>query len=261
MARPGQGPSSDAVRGQLREERQQVADSSADHDGESVEDVRDGEQDDPVAKVEAARSAEARMATESASPIESKDAAGRGSEPDQEPTDRGDAASVKVATAAGDAEAEAELRAEPDDGDDEHLRAERDRYLDLAKRTQADFDNYRKRAAKDAAAAGSRAKTGLVRELLPVVDNLERALASAGESDGGIAGGVRLVHADLMGVLERNGIESQAPAGERFDPNEHEAVSMRSEEGAEPGIVLDVVEKGYRLGDTVIRPARVVVSG
>jgi molecular chaperone GrpE len=256
---PDQGPSQDAVRGQLRDERQQVADSSG--DGSSVANVRDREQDDPVAKVEAARSAEARMATESASPAESKDAASRGGDPDQEPTDRGDAASVKVGTAAADAEAEAELAAEPDNGDAQHLKAERDRYLDLAKRTQADFDNYRKRAAKDAAAAGTRAKTGLVRELLPVVDNLERALASASESDEGIAQGVRLVHADLMGLLERNGIESQEPSGERFDPTVHEAVSVRTEEGAETGIVLDVVEKGYKLGDTVIRPARVVVSG
>ena len=258
---PDRGPSQDAVRGQLRDERQQVADSSATGDDESVEDVRDGEQDDPVAKVEAARSAEARMATESASPVESKDAASRGSDPDQEPTDRGDAGSIKYGAAAADAEAEAELAAEPDGSDEEHLKAERDRYLDLAKRTQADFDNYRKRAAKDTAAAGTRAKTGLVRELLPVVDNLERALASASESDEGIAQGVRLVHADLVGVLERNGIESQEPAGERFDPTVHEAVSMRQEEGAESGIVLDVVEKGYKLGDTVIRPARVVVSG
>jgi molecular chaperone GrpE len=143
----------------------------------------------------------------------------------------------------------------------DELELERDRYLDLAKRTQADFDNYRKRAAKDAAAAGARAKSGLVRELLPVVDNLERALAAASDSDATIAQGVRLVHADLVGVLERNGIEASVPEGERFDPTEHEAVSMRSEDGAEPGIVLDVVEKGYKLNDTVIRPARVVVSG
>jgi len=256
---PDKGPSPDAVRGQLRQERQQVADSS--RDGESVEEVRDREQDDPVAKVEAARSAEARMATESASAVESADAAGRGSDPDQGESDRGSGAAVKTGAAAADAQAEAELAAEPDNGDADHLRAERDRYLDLAKRTQADFDNYRKRAAKDAANAGTRAKTGLVRELLPVVDNLERALASASESDEGIAQGVRLVHADLMGLLERNGIESQEPSGERFDPTEHEAVSVRTEEGTEPGVVLDVVEKGYRLGDTIIRPARVVVSG
>ena len=258
---PDKGPSPDAVRSQLREERRQVADSSPDHAGESVEDVRDREQEDPVARVEAARSAEARMATESASAMESADAAGRGSDPDQGPNDRGDGAAVRAGAAAADEEAESQLAAEPDNGDGDHLRAERDRYLDLARRTQADFDNYRKRAAKDAAAAGARAKTGLVRELLPVVDNLERALASASESDEGIAQGVRLVHADLMGLLERNGIESQEPSGERFDPTVHEAVSVRQEDGAEAGIVLDVVEKGYKLGDTIIRPARVVVSG
>ena len=251
---PGQGPSEDAVRGQLRDEREQVAaspgaDDSAEHD-----------RDEAVAEVETARSAEARMAAETASPAESADAAGRGDEPDQEQTTRGDAAGVKVGAAAADAKAEEEVAAQ-DDASGDDLKAERDRYLDLAKRTQADFDNYRKRAAKDAAAAGTRAKAGLVRELLPVVDNLERALASANESDEGIAQGVRLVHADLVGVLERNGIISEAPSGERFDPTEHEAISVRQEEGAEAGIILDVVEKGYKLNDTIIRPARVVVSG
>jgi molecular chaperone GrpE len=251
---PNRGPSEDAVRGQLREERGRVADAASDESP-------DTDRDEAVVEVEAARSAEARMATESASAVESADAAGRGSDPDQAETDGGDAAGVKVGAAAADAQAEQEVAAEDDEPVEEDLEAERDRYLDLAKRTQADFDNYRKRAAKDAAAAGARAKAGLVRELLPVVDNLERALASASESDEGIAQGVRLVHADLIGVLERNGIVAEEPAGEQFDPTEHEAVSMRSEDGAEPGVILDVVEKGYKLNDTVIRPARVVVSG
>lgn len=250
------GPSEDAVRGQLREERERVAGGSSPERGYQADDGRD----EAVAEVEAARSAEARMATESASAAESADTAGRGSDPEQGQTDRGDAAGVKAGAAAADARAEQEVAAGDEDAE-EDVRAERDRYLDLAKRTQADFDNYRKRAAKDAAAAGARAKAGLVRELLPVVDNLERALASASESDEGIAQGVRLVHADLIGVLERNGIVAEEPAGERFDPTEHEAVSMRSEDGAEAGVILDVVEKGYKLNDTVIRPARVVVSG
>jgi molecular chaperone GrpE len=240
----GNGPSEDAVRGQLREERERVADApeSADNGATDAAAEKKAMEDEDVAKVEAARSAEARMATESASAVESADAAGRGGEPDQGDTDRGDLAGVPTEA-------------------DEDIRAERDRYLDLAKRTQADFDNYRKRAAKDAAAAGARAKAGLVRELLPVVDNLERALASSTEGDSGVVQGVKLVHADLVGVLERNGILAEEPAGERFDPTEHEAVSMRTEDGTEPGIVLDVVEKGYKLNDTVIRPARVVVSG
>ena len=140
------------------------------------------------------------------------------------------------------------------------VQRERDEYLDLARRAQADFENYRKRAAKEAALAGQRAKSGLVRELLPVVDNLERALASAGDDEQHLAQGVRLVHSELIAVLERNGVEQFDPRGERFDPEVHEALSMRSEDGAESGTVLDVVEKGYRANGSILRPARVVVS-
>jgi molecular chaperone GrpE len=146
--------------------------------------------------------------------------------------------------------------------EDPLARAERERgeYLDLARRAQADFENYRKRAAKEVAAAGHRAKSGFVRELLPVVDNLERALASAGEGEQHLAEGVRLVHSELIAVLERNGVEQFDPSGDRFDPSEHEALSMRPQDGAESGTVLDVVEKGYRANGSVLRPARVVVS-
>jgi molecular chaperone GrpE len=138
------------------------------------------------------------------------------------------------------------------------LQAERDKYLDIAQRTQADFENYRKRAAKDAATAGERAKAGLVRELLPVLDNLERALATVSDNgDSPVAEGVRLVHADLVGVLERSGVQSFDPVGEPFDPTLHEALSTRPADGdIHPGVVV----KGYRLNDTVLRPARVIVS-
>src|SRR5512132_4035282 len=136
---------------------------------------------------------------------------------------------------------------------------ERDEYLDLARRAQADFENYRKRAAREAAAAGERAKSGLVRELLPVVDNLERALASAEDGEQHLPEGVRLVHSELIAVLERNGIEQFDPVGDKFDPGEHEALSVRND--GEPGVVLEVVERGYRANGTVLRPARVVVSG
>jgi molecular chaperone GrpE len=141
------------------------------------------------------------------------------------------------------------------------VRRERDEYLALAQRTQADFENWRKRAAKESAVAGERAKSGLVRELLPVVDNLERALESAEESEQHLAEGVRLVHSELLAVLERNGVEAFDPHGEKFDPGVHEALSTREQDGAQPGTVLDVVEKGYRANGTVLRPARVVVSG
>jgi molecular chaperone GrpE len=143
--------------------------------------------------------------------------------------------------------------------EEERIVEEPEDYLALAQRIQADFENYRKRAAREAAAAGERAKGGLVRELLPVVDNLERALASAEEGEQHLAEGVRLVHSELIAVLERNGVEQFDPAGEKFDPAEHEALSVREE--GEAGLVLDVVEKGYRTNGTILRPARVVVSG
>ncbi len=181
-----------------------------------------------------------------------------------EPSGEQDAANEAEGVAAADAASEA---AEPEDELSKAAR-ERDEYLTLAQRTQADFENYRKRAARDAAAAGERAKSGLVRELLPVVDNLERALDSATERFGDgerpeehLADGVRLVHSELVAVLARNGVEVFDPRGEKFDPELHEALSMRAEDGAEQGTVLDVVEKGYRLNGTVLRPARVVVCG
>ena len=185
-----------------------------------------------------------------------------------EPSGEGDAgaeAEMEAATERPEGEETVEEAGEADDESDHEeplARAERERreYLELAQRTQADFENYRKRAAKEAAAAGERAKGGFVRELLPVVDNLERALASAGDSDH-LAEGVRLVHSELVGVLERNGVVPFDPAGEQFDPELHEALSTRSQDGAGPGVVLDVVEKGYRTNGTVLRPARVVVSG
>jgi molecular chaperone GrpE len=133
------------------------------------------------------------------------------------------------------------------------------KYLEIAQRTQAELENLRKRAARDVAQAGARAKANLVRELLPVVDNLERALATANPEEDHLAEGVRLVHVELVNTLERNGIRAFDPAGEPFDPTVHEAISMREGENGS-GIVLDVVEKGYKLGDNVIRPARVVVS-
>jgi len=132
-------------------------------------------------------------------------------------------------------------------------------YLDIAQRLQAELENTRKRAARDVQQAGPRAKASLVRELLPVVDNLERALATANPEEDHLAEGVRLVHVELLRVLERNGVQPFDPAGEQFDPTVHEAISMREGDNGS-GIVLDVVTKGYKLGDSIIRPAQVVVS-
>ena len=161
-----------------------------------------------------------------------------------------------------DAALEAEATGSPPQEADPLAEAERsrDEYLSLAQRTQADFDNFRRRAARETAAAGARAKAGLVRELLPALDNLERALAAAADADDGFARGIQMVHAELVGALERNGVAAFEPSGERFDPSVHEAMSTRPAEDGEAGVVLEVVEKGYRLEDTVLRPARVIVS-
>jgi molecular chaperone GrpE len=159
------------------------------------------------------------------------------------------------------ADPEAVEQAEPEGDELTIAQRERDEYLDLAKRTQADFENFRKRTAKDLQAAGARARVGLIREILPVVDNLERALSVAPQGEGdAFVEGVRLVYRDLEGALARAGVEAIEPKGDAFDPNVHEALSMRPQEGAESGTVVDVVEKGYRTADTVVRPARVVVA-
>jgi molecular chaperone GrpE len=142
-----------------------------------------------------------------------------------------------------------------------------DEYLELAQRTKADFENYRKRAARDAAAAQERGVAKLAKELLPAVDNLDRALEAAqaanngAEADSTLASGIKLVHADVIAALARVGIEPFNPEGEVFDPQRHEAVAQQPVEGAQPGTIVEVYQRGYRLGDTVLRPARVVVAG
>jgi len=137
--------------------------------------------------------------------------------------------------------------------------AERDRYLALAQRTQADFENYRKRAARETRAAEARGVARTTRELLPALDNLERALAAAAQDDP-LLKGVRLVHGELAAALARLGVESYSPLGERFDPAEHEAMAQQPVADAESGTVVEVYQAGYRLDGNVIRPARVVVS-
>ncbi len=150
-----------------------------------------------------------------------------------------------------------------------------DAYLELAQRTRADFENYRKRAAREAAAAQERGITKLVKELLPAVDNIDRALQAAqaaapantdgaAQADNGttatLVSGIKLVHDDVIAALARAGIEGFSPQGERFDPQLHEAVAQIPAQGAESGTVVEVYQRGYRLGEVVIRPARVVVA-
>jgi molecular chaperone GrpE len=172
------------------------------------------------------------------------------------------------------------------------LKSERDEYLALAQRARADFENYRKRAAREAEDAERRGKASVARELLPALDNLERALKSTGhdpatgrpagaseptpeEEDAAaydvpseevsaheaLARGVALVYGELRAALERAGVETYDPTGEPFDPNTSEALATRpAQDGAESGVVIETLERGYRLDGQVLRPARVVVS-
>ncbi len=139
---------------------------------------------------------------------------------------------------------------------------ERDEYLELAQRTRADFENYRKRVAKETSDALARGKGDLARGLLPVIDNLERALSTGSDpaAHGALVEGVGLVLAELRGRLGDAGVESFDPTGEKFDPQLHEALSTQPADGGAPGIVLETMEKGYRLNGQVLRPAKVVVS-
>src|SRR3954453_7915515 len=136
---------------------------------------------------------------------------------------------------------------------------QKEEYLELARRTKADFENYRKRAAGDIQAAQSRGKIEVAREVIDAVDNLERALGAV-DGDGGLRSGVEMVLAGLQETLKRNGVEAVDPKGEKFDPTKHEALSTQPVEGTESGVVVEVLQKGYALGDQLVRPARVVVS-
>ncbi len=137
-----------------------------------------------------------------------------------------------------------------------------DRYLDLAQRTQADFDNYRKRMTREVRAAEARGIGRLARELLPALDNLERAVAAADTSDPAhdLSQGIRLVTAELSSALGRTGIKGYDPTGEAFDPVQHEAVAQQPIEGTEPGTIVQVLQSGYRLNEAILRPARVIVA-
>jgi len=141
----------------------------------------------------------------------------------------------------------------------EALAKERDEYLDALQRLKAEFDNYRKRVARDQQELAARAHERLVRELVPVLDDLERALEAAAEhEEAKLEEGVRLVHRALADALAKEGLAEIETDG-KFDPHSQEALlSQPSDE--EEGTVIQVLQKGYKLGDRVLRPARVVIS-
>ena len=136
---------------------------------------------------------------------------------------------------------------------------ERDERTDDLKRVAAEFDNYRKRVARDQQSLAARAHERLVKELLPVLDDLERALQAAEEhEEAKLEDGVRLVHRELQEALAKEGLQ-EIETNAHFDPHVHEALLSQPSE-QDDGAILEVLQKGYRLGDRVLRPARVVIS-
>ncbi len=155
---------------------------------------------------------------------------------------------------------EPERETEPDPLAEAEARAQE--YLDLAQRKQAEFENFRKRMSAQAAQAEARGVGRIARELLPALDHLELALAAAeqhAESAEWVKG-IRAVQDEFKTALGRAGIEAFAPLGEAFDPNQHEAMAQAPVDGAASGTVTEVYQAGYRLGETILRPARVVVA-
>jgi molecular chaperone GrpE len=164
------------------------------------------------------------------------------------------------AAEAGAAEAEPAGLAEPSPADGpEALRRERDELKEALLRRRADFENYRRRAERDRAAAAAEAEAGLLRQILGTVDNLERALAAAG-GDSGLREGVELTLRELTNLLDSLGVEPIHPLGERFDPAAHQAILHEPAEGFAPGAVAEVYRKGYRYKDRLLRPALVKVA-
>ncbi len=191
------------------------------------------------------------VAAEASEPVETPEAVDAGSpEPLDEPVPAGETAS-EAAEPAEAPPAEASP-AEPGDF--------RDRYL----RSAAELENVRKRARRDVAVAESRGIARLARELLPALDNFERALAAAESmpenADHHLTDGIRLVQAELLGALARVGIEPDSPKGETFDPHRHEAVAQQPVPGTESGVIVEVFQSGYRHGEALLRPAKVVVA-
>lgn len=186
--------------------------------------------------------------------------------PPEETRDGEEAAGEPAASAEGEAEPEAEA------DDDAEARAEdaaaeapeEPDFRDLYLRAAAETENVRKRMRRDVDAAQARGVARLARELLPSLDNLDRALASAeaqeGDEEHHLTKGIRLVQQELLGALTRVGIEPYSPEGEAFDPHQHEAVAQQPVDGAASGTIVQVYQAGYRYKDEVLRAAKVVVA-
>jgi molecular chaperone GrpE len=142
----------------------------------------------------------------------------------------------------------------------EALRAERDDLKDQTLRARAEFENYRKRMAREGERVRKTAAEGLVRDLLPIVDNLERALSHVEDKSDGLAQGVEMIVKQFADILSNNGLDPIPALGEPFDPNIHEALTHQPSNEYPADSVMEEFQRGYRMGDFVLRPAQVVVS-
>jgi molecular chaperone GrpE len=144
----------------------------------------------------------------------------------------------------------------------EQAERDRDELRDLARQTRADFENYQKRLQRDLAQERRYAHSPLAAELLPALDNLDRATAAARQAGetGPLVQGVGMVQSQILDALRRHGITRIEAQGQPFDPNLHQAVMQQPSDGVPPGTVLQVLEPGYMIHERVLRPARVVVS-
>jgi molecular chaperone GrpE len=140
------------------------------------------------------------------------------------------------------------------------LEGERDAYLDALQRLKAEFDNFRKRNDRDRQMVSAGATREVVRDLLPVMDNLERAVAALGDQGESIVAGLEMVRGQLAALLTGHGVEEIPASGEAFDPTVHEAIASVPSPQHDEGAIIEVVEKGYRHSEHVLRPTRVVIA-
>jgi molecular chaperone GrpE len=173
------------------------------------------------------------------------------------PNADGDA--IEVSVEDGEAEASREEPAAESDAALQAAEKERDELKDQLLRARAEFDNYRKRTARENERIRKTAAESLVRDLLPVIDHLELALNHADQASQAVVQGVEMVARQFSEVLSRHGVEPILAAGEPFDPNVHEAMMQRPDDEAEANTVLEEFQRGYRMGDLVLRPSKVVV--
>ena len=169
---------------------------------------------------------------------------------------------VEENQAEAETEAETEAEARPQEESAlEKAQAQAEEYLNMAQRVQADFENYRRRTKTTRAEAFEDGAREVIKQLLPVVDNLERAIAQE-TTDEAMATGVKMVYRQLMDALEKRGVSVIDRPGEKFDPNQENAVMQGTTDEGEPGTVCAVLQKGYKLGEFVLRHAMVkVVEG